>query len=191
MQKKTLPTIVLTLLIGIVIGAGTFYLLTKRTDPATAFFSTLENFDKEGEEIGIDDAVAMVNKYQEETSRRTGSEGSDLPLVKSVHFEYGPLGKFILKSFKRNATGMRIYFGTYYKSTPRTIKLEDGRDTTIDLKGYNTVVLVPTKKDKTGEIRDIILPDDKYELLKTIYQPFNGGISCPPYPPKICNGQGL
>ena len=150
-------------------------------------FSTFETFKKEPGEITRGKAMAMVKAYQE----RTTQSRQGIPLVNSVHFDFGALAKYMLKMVATaNATGVRIYFGTYDTTEIRDVEGDiPGQKVKLDLNGYNSVVLVGTRK-RGRDIVDILKgPDNK--LIDILYQPYNGGISCPPYPEWVCRGQGL
>ena len=158
----------------------------------------------------------MVKAYYDQFTPKPGSgqpqSVTDQPeIVRSVYFEFAPLYKYIRKMrHQYQASGVRIYFAKYDSTEMRVIqKYPNKPDTSMkDLKGYCTVVIVPTRKDKQGNIIDDLVTRNKNgteSLLHFLDQPVplfqlgteiltqaqNGGISCPPYPPYVCQNQLL
>jgi len=154
----------------------------------------------------------MVKHYMDQFTPTSGSTGptpgsTDQPeIVRSVYFDFAPMAKYIRKMHNQyRADGIRIYFAKYADDEWRTIQMDPNNpaDTVRkNLKDYCTVVIVPTRKDRYGNIKDdITVPgtNGKSALIDSLPQPFvqvqtqaqNGGISCPPYPPSVCAGQLL
>lgn len=151
-------------------------------------YTTLENYEKEGSELPVATAMAMVKAYKDQLTKNCPNL-NDSMIVRSVHFEFGPLMAYIQKMRKSGASGLRIYFSNYMSDELRDMPDETGRTVRKNLKDYNTMVFVATIK-KNNEVHDM-LKKDKTEYLTSLYQPYNGGVSCPPYPPSYCKGQGL
>ncbi len=136
--------------------------------------------------ILIDDAIEMVKYYYETDSAR--SQTSELQYPMSIHFELDALEQYLddVKAMK-HADGVRVYFARYKKPTPRKIP-NDSTGKEYDFKNHTTVIFVTTKKGEDGYPSDILSIDGA--RLEKLIQPYNGGISCPPLPPKFC-GSGL
>lgn len=157
----------------------------------------------------------MVKAYLNQFTTQAGT-GQSYPstgqpeIVSSVYFDFPPLFEYIRKMKNRyHASGVRIYFAKYDSTEMRTIYLYPNKpDTEMrDLKGYCTVVICPTRREKDGSIVDdlvtkvngkdslVHLLDQPVDLFKlgtqVMTQPQNAGISCPPYPPYVCGGQLL
>lgn len=159
-----------------------------QTDKTEFDYTTLENYGKEGSELPIATAMAMVKAYKDQLSKNCPNL-NDSMVVRSVHFEFGPLIAYIQKMRKSGATGLRIYLSNYMNDELRDMTDETGRTVRKNLRDYNTMVFVATIK-KNNEVHDM-LKKDKTDYLTALYQPYNGGVSCPPYPPAYCKGQGL
>lgn len=189
-------SLIFQLAISAIIGGVLSYFIFGKQQPVkgdtesdkTIFnFEVLEDYRKEGKEIPIKYAKEMVKAYEGMYRQSTGRTNDTL--VRSVYFDFGPLAKYIAKMSLNGASGVRIYFGNYPEDEFRDIVNERGENERINLRNYNTVVLVATKK-VNGEIQDILKDKDKNYLLG-LYQPYNGGVSCPPYPASYCRGQNL
>lgn len=167
----------LFLLIG---GIATYFLFKNKFENE---FSSYEGYMSKLGEFPVEDAKDMV-KYYNETAPTTSAQGSPIFNPKAVYFELGAIARYMLKvRMLKNATGVRVYFGRYDKKNEREI---DG--SMFDFKDHSSVIFVPTRKTKEGIIEDI-LEDEKGNKL--LYQPYNGGVSCPPLPPRSCKGQKL
>ncbi|MDE3250210.1 MAG: hypothetical protein KGO82_16235 [Bacteroidota bacterium] len=188
-------SLVLFLLCAGLAGFGISYLL--RTNPP-AFEADLVNRKPVGN-LTVDRARKMVKSYGTtiavQTGRTAGSaEDSN---VTSIYFDLRSLGGYLARMAAfHHATGVRLYLARYDSTEKRTYKDTDGTTKDYDLKGYNTLVAVPTRIIN-GYISDIIgeRKGDKVELFSILEQPVlqaqNGGVSCPPYPPSVCNKQNL
>jgi hypothetical protein len=161
---------------------------TSQTDKAKFDYTKLQNYDKDGSEMSIGKAKKYVKAYKEQFKNCPNIP--DSMIVRSVHFEFGPLMRYIEKMDSAGATGVRIYFANYDGDEPRDINDGQGGVQQRNLKGYNTVIFTATETKPNGEIHDILTGKDSKPFL-ALYQPYNGGVSCPPYPSNYCRGQGL
>jgi hypothetical protein len=170
-KSRFIFLLLLLLFIGAVIG----YILSNKSFESE--FSSYEGYDNKFLEIPIPEANEMVNYYQENTTA-TSRAGSKLCNPKATYFPIGALAKYFGKlKVLKGATGVRIYFGRY-KNIPERPEYKD----------CSTAIFVATRKNADGDIEDILTTEDEKAIL---YQPYNGGISCPPLPAASCKGQKL
>jgi hypothetical protein len=154
--------------------------------------------------LRIDRAKKMVYCYHNQFPKVPEDS-----IVRSVYFDYHDMMTYLEKMHrKHHATGIRIYFAKYDSTEIRTIKPAPcdptNTQTSRDLKGFCTVVVIPTITLDSGKIVDLVVEkkhrgrqeyldfvENLDEPLAPVSQAQNAGISCPPYPKSVCAGQIL
>lgn len=168
--------------LSFILGGGLVYFYDKLNSPFGIYDPSKDA--KFLTELPLEKAQKMVNYYQE--NRPTvNSLGERLENPRSIYFDLKTLAFYFakIKALDLKASGVRVYFGRYKETE---IKVVD--ETKYDFINHSSIIFVATKKLNDSTIVDI-LSDNKGK--STLFQPFNGGVSCPPLPPRYCTGQKI
>lgn len=188
----SISKLIIIIILSAIAGAAVTYLVVKpKADAALISLVETDTALNAGAGLPIDIAKQMVAEYKRKTVAMLKDSSYADSLVRSVYFNLGPLSQYIekVRASEPAVSGLRIYFANYYKTEEREVSDVTGQFWKKDLKGYNTLVIVPTKR-VNGDIVDVVKDSGNGEV-QAYYQSFNAGISCPPYPPAACKGEVL